>query len=293
MEKWMEKCSDKIGSKRLNELILPGTHNSGTHTLERTSEYSLDAPPFLLNSTVLGSISKGIVSNLSVCQTNSVDKQLRDGIRYIDLRVSADSKNELGHISHALRGQPFLDVFKEIVSFLSENKFEIVVLDVKRILGYEDRQSWEEKLIAYIGENKIDCLCPQDEFETTISELWRQNYRLIIVLPLNTPRSPFWPHQALHRAWANSPHSNIVIDFIETHRSRKISNTLHLCEYIVTCNLYTLMLNPMESLEKLTIVVHDAFHQSIQNGIHEKSVNIICIDFYTPEFVKLCVEANS
>lgn len=52
-------------NKRLSEMTIPGTHDSGTYTL-----------------------GDGPVDSAAKCQTQSIAEQLNNGIRYLDIRLA-------------------------------------------------------------------------------------------------------------------------------------------------------------------------------------------------------------
>ena len=110
---WMSSLPN---DKKLCELNIPGTHDSGT-------KYTT-------------ALASGIVAS---CQNYSIDKQLTKGIRYFDIRINADlivnhggvncyknvitiNKNRLT-LSHVL---------KTIEKFLEKNPTEAVIVQIKK-----------------------------------------------------------------------------------------------------------------------------------------------------------------
>ncbi|KAL7523798.1 hypothetical protein ACHAXR_001664, partial [Thalassiosira sp. AJA248-18] len=109
---WMTKLGDVAPEKKIRDLVIPGTHDSGSVTI---SNYK----PF---------------AAVGLCQNVSVNEQLRRGARYLDLRVGGKKNSTLiddTFICHGmLKGGQFPDVIDEINQFLAENPREFVIVEV-------------------------------------------------------------------------------------------------------------------------------------------------------------------
>ena len=116
---WMSLLPDSIP---LNELILPGTHNSA-------SQYA--QLPFFTR-----------------CQGGTVGEQLRAGFRYLDIRLAVDGNSDALKFMHAFAAcqtsaKPdapilYLDsVLEECYAFLAEHPSETIVFSVKQEHGSE------------------------------------------------------------------------------------------------------------------------------------------------------------
>jgi len=95
---WMSKIPD---SKRLCELSIPGTHDSGT----------------------------GVVgAGMSKCQNFNFDRQLLDGIRFFDVRLNKDL-----HIAHGptTTSQYLSDALTMFNAFLENHPREVILMSVK------------------------------------------------------------------------------------------------------------------------------------------------------------------
>ncbi len=81
--RWMSEIAATIGSRCLRQLVLPGTHDSGTSAIDSSSELSPDAPEFPLLSSLPKQLTGKIISRF---------RKLK-GLRYANnsMRVSAIS----------------------------------------------------------------------------------------------------------------------------------------------------------------------------------------------------------
>lgn len=110
---WMASVSD---DKKLCELNIPGTHDSGTkHTT---------------------ALATGVVAS---CQSDSIDKQLTKGIRYFDIRINADLIVNHGGVScyknviTINKNRLTLNyVLNTIEKFLEKNPTEAVIVQIKK-----------------------------------------------------------------------------------------------------------------------------------------------------------------
>ncbi|WP_417358225.1 phosphatidylinositol-specific phospholipase C domain-containing protein [Flavobacterium sp.] len=105
-KKWMSYLE---GRKKLTEFTIPGTHDSGTYLLD--------------------------FSGLSRCQDKSIEDQLNQGVRFLDIRLKPgiDNDNAL-YIAHGLVESGFSfagDVMPIIQRFLNSNPSETIIMCIK------------------------------------------------------------------------------------------------------------------------------------------------------------------
>lgn len=130
---WMAGLSDDVP---LGELSIPGTHDAGTQYVQ------------------LGFFSK--------CQARSIDQQLEDGFRYLDIRLAV-SGDGLG-LNHGFcecrtgaapwSGRLMLeDVLEDCYAFLAAHPTETVIFTVKQEHGDESVAEFQRILDRYIQED--------------------------------------------------------------------------------------------------------------------------------------------
>ena len=138
---WMLDLDDSL---KLNEINIPGTHDSATQFVQ--------------------------YAYFSKCQTKPILKQLQMGYRYLDIRLAVDNKNVVSGESPRLkfmhgfancktgnkRTAPLLyldSVLADCYSFLDENPSETVVFVVKKDHGDESLAEFQAILDTYISAN--------------------------------------------------------------------------------------------------------------------------------------------
>ena len=131
---WMADLSD---DKRLCELVLPGTHDSGTQFVQ--------------------------LAFFSQCQARSIGQQLEAGFRYLDIRLGEDESGELQLMHGFTRCKTGAltksslkldDVLAECCDFLDAHPTETVVFAVKQEHGALSVAAFESLLDAAVRENE-------------------------------------------------------------------------------------------------------------------------------------------
>jgi len=104
------------GSSRvtLKRLVIPGSHNSATHSIRETAAFSA----------------------IGRCQNLSIREQLLAGIRFFDLRIASGPNGRGVNIYHGrLMGAPFQEILNDISGFCKEFPTEFIVLLVAAEYG--------------------------------------------------------------------------------------------------------------------------------------------------------------
>lgn len=128
--RWMEDLAPIIGGKRLNELVIPGTHESGTYDLISTYLRPVDdafAPDS--NGIMQAGSFFGITDAWARAQERTIAEQLEDGIRSIDLRPCTEKDGTL-RTCHGLYGPKLSDMLDDIRDFALGHPKEIVFLSL-------------------------------------------------------------------------------------------------------------------------------------------------------------------
>ncbi|KAH7438546.1 hypothetical protein KP509_04G019700 [Ceratopteris richardii] len=175
---WMAQHLD-LEKTRVKDIIWPGTHDSATDKIG----LPYTTRPF------------------AQCQTQSIYRQLLQGVRVLDIRVDKD-----GFVCHGILTSYKVDVvINAVKQFLNETTSEFIILEIRTEYGHDDPPGFDIWLI----EELKDFLIKQDEsvFECTLSELLPK--RLICVWKPQTspppyPCSPLWSAEYLRDDWIDT-----------------------------------------------------------------------------------------
>lgn len=176
-EHWMGAYPE-LGRLRIDQLILPGTHDSGmdkqANGLSLPNEITQDVPCI---------------------------EQIRGGIRVLDLRVRAYPQHaqtsalhfQLFHLNSSGR-----TIKEDIVDALNgfyenpDNAKEIVILDFHEFSRFDpDEHRLLQALLAELGPRMI----PYSLHGLTLDELWREHPGRTVVIGYDQGRTPpeYWP----------------------------------------------------------------------------------------------------
>ena len=177
--------SSKIASKPLNQLIMLGSHDSGTYSFPCWPQLSSDAPsPWL-------ALAPWAAVPVSECQNLNIIGQLNAGVRFFDLRIAKD-KNSIETLCHGIFSVALSDAFSQVGAWLDAHPKEIVLLSATYIGTPGDSSHLE----ALIGTEKIANIGVEIQTMDLVSAYWALGKRCIILV--NTPRaliSSVWPNK--------------------------------------------------------------------------------------------------
>ena len=173
---WMEDLASAISDRSLQELALPGSHNSGAYSL--TSTPAPGAP------SVCWAIPS-FIGRWSVCQDRPVDEQLRAGARYLDLRTASVGEGEVQSadelvVVHGMVGVGTLEVLRQVKAFLDATSLELVVLDFQHFhrLTIAEHELLLDSIRHLFG---AEAITPPAEARAPLSELWAKRRRVVLL----------------------------------------------------------------------------------------------------------------
>jgi len=170
---WMYDHLAQLGSKKMKQLYIPGSHDAGMYT--------------------------GGFSTLGKTQELSIYGQLAAGQRYFDLRVEwNDPVFDIHH--NGINGPRLSDVLQQIADFCNEGRRELVILDFSHFSHFDDSTIYD-KFVTEVN-NKISTWMyktkPSDKrlADITLSEYISNGMALVVVVdeswPVDDPEAGFW-----------------------------------------------------------------------------------------------------
>ncbi|WP_214481846.1 phosphatidylinositol-specific phospholipase C domain-containing protein [Bacillus sp. SM2101] len=194
---WMEQVSmanPEFGERTLREVILPGTHDSGTATMDDANDPRDPGPDFwdLKNLLQNGAAQAGksIVADWSQTQGLTIEQQLNEGIRYFDLRVAPNvwqpvfddyqiQETNLRTL-HGLYGESVDEILAASKRFIENNEKEIIILDFQHF--YEMTQKSYDYLNNLLINTFGELLIPSSYgVHVPLEQLWNENKRVIVL----------------------------------------------------------------------------------------------------------------
>lgn len=213
---WMSQIpNDRI----FNQLIIPGTHNSATASIQPQSPFSLSGddplPAWIeeISNILPISIVRPIVAGWSKTQPYSIKKQLNNGIRYLDFRVCYFQSHL--YTCHALISNRLKKSLHQLQTFIHNNPSEIVIVDINHIYNVNSSDT-ETQLIQLLQNSLGDIAIPNThQLSETIGSLRASKRNVIILMnltqPINDPTAAeFAKHDIFAESNINSPWPNVT-----------------------------------------------------------------------------------
>jgi len=156
---WMKTASqhEAFRQKRLNEITLPSTHDSGTYHMENyciegaCPAEELDTVQDVIQGTspTLSELYGGFTEAWAKCQTDNVYEQLKAGVRFLDIRPAWDHRQDKFVTQHSYAAAPLDEIFTHIRDFVNENDQEIVVVGIENYYLHGKESELEDMIDEY------------------------------------------------------------------------------------------------------------------------------------------------
>ena len=292
---WMRDLPSEVKANRpLNQLVIPGSHDSFTYQLDKHLPVGPDTDKEARRLGNLFPCVKSIIYRWSRCQKMDVEDQLTKGIRYFDIRLgilpekycnrkSSDGEENLDkfRIIHALYGESISTPFDKIMDFLKAHSDEVIILDFQHTYSFTDED--HNFLVEKIQTLFKDMLCPRTEIMSnlTLDFMKKKGYRVIAIYPkmAATTRTFLWPRALCPTPWANTTKLEVLEPFLkEGLEKRDDKNAFFVSQAILTPTSKTVTSHLTSSLEKSLAKKCDAFAVKWLSG-HPSNLNIVIVDF--------------
>jgi hypothetical protein len=225
---WMGALAERIGDVPLNQLVIPGTHDSGTSSITGSApDPFLKGVPFSPDqfgkqwsgrqmNALDGLVRHAILNRMFLpwgrAQDASIGQQLVNGARYLDLRVcSGPNPDPALYICHGLYGGEMQStVLTPIEHFIQAHPKEVVILDFHHFASIGNQDSLtparNQQLAAQIATTFAGQLIPPGSLGAamTLNDIWRTPGRIIVLYSdaATTRNNPsFWPYADTSIAW--------------------------------------------------------------------------------------------
>ena len=123
LSNWMENISDEV---LVNEIVMPGAHDAGTYKMNWLGE----------------------------TQQFDIDKQLKMGVRYFDVRVNKINEGEYVIFHSIINGVDFLPILESFKDFIINNPSETLLLDFQHFSGNSQDDVYN-LITQYLYDNNL------------------------------------------------------------------------------------------------------------------------------------------
>lgn len=303
---WMSQIPD---SRILNQIIIPGTHDSGTYGIQPQSRFSLGADGPLplwieaISNVLPISIVRPIVAAWAKTQPYTIMHQLNNGIRYLDFRVCFFQSHF--YLCHALIGDRLQKALQQINRFAQQHPSEIIFLDINHIDNV-DTGDQETRLLQLLQQYLGNVAVPNSYHTTDTMGSIRQSNRTVIIF-MNTNQAVtdpaienfsahfLWNESTIDSPWPNattvsSLKSTLDAEMALRDKIYSSADNFFVLQVIQTENANEIIngiLNPSRyphTLEQFELPVNQSLDNWMNNYIAQygpQPVNIVIQDWFT------------
>ncbi|KAM3965721.1 PI-PLC X domain-containing protein 3 [Aphomia sociella] len=213
LENWMRDLPAQLKDVPLIYLAIPGSHDSMTYGITRSSTLAPDAEPILHR---LYPLFRGTILRWTITQAIDTQQQLLIGIRYFDLRLATKNDTDNFYFTHGVYADEISVPLQQIKDFIDSHPEEVVILDLQHFYGFmpEDHQRLMRYLLNLFGAKLIP---RQIDLQTiTLNSLSRLRQQVVIVYrhQLVNAISDFWQPQMLPSPWPQQDRTSGLINFL-------------------------------------------------------------------------------
>lgn len=290
--RWMEAAGDSVANVPLNQIRLPGSHDSGTSSITSDSPWEPDAEPW--------HVSKTIVAAWSKTQSRPIDQQLLDGIRYFDLRVAPAASGNGFAFVHALEGDPVTPALQAVRAFVETHNKEIVILDFNKFYSSTafDHTALVKQIIDTLGPVLIP---PSANVTVKPLQLWKGPGRVVVAYAddAEVAKRPaqLWPRQqaatsAISSPWPNTNDPEVLKTKLDEYLGSRAMWKFFVLQSILTPAAAQIAW-PTYSLKRWATEVTNPEVSKWIPAWNKKQPNIIMSDFYEEsDIVGKIIESN-
>lgn len=216
--RWMENLPNEKQLCPLKDLVIPGSHDSGTFYLDQEMEIGPDESSTIqMLGSVFGKVAKSVIHSWSVTQSMTIYEQLLSGIRYLDLRVAYRAEDKHIRVLHGLYGWTIDQVLEEVNRFVAKYPKEIVILDFNHFYNMNPaaHERLADTLLASFSE--IFRAPGEDGPNVTLQEMWGNEEKIIILYhdyAVVDAYPCFWPPHLICSPWPNTADRKLLMEFL-------------------------------------------------------------------------------
>lgn len=223
----------------------------------------------------------------SVTQTGNITMQLNAGIRYLDIRALWNRDRWVIH--HALEGDNITQVFNEIKTFMDNNIYEVLWIDVCHTEfsapGYNNSE-----LLTLITSIVGDYAITNNTilYKKTFKEYWKENKRIILTFDVKEDAYKnnkfFFKDDILDGRFANTAYVNNMIEHNNYQLNNRTNNKMLQIFFTITPSIETVLCSMLPgrplSLLEFSILANQEIKKWIDKNIGIINGTIITVDNY-------------
>lgn len=222
LENWMQNLSKKLKQIPIINLAIPGSHDSMTYGV--SNKDSGPAPDAEKEIIPIYHVLPCIVRKWARTQEITVFQQLKNGIRFLDLRVAKREYHGNYYFVHGLYCDKVQRPFQELRQFLIDHPCEFVILDCQHFYNFEsaDHDAFSKILIEFFGKS-IYKKRNGSLLNCTLDTALSYGKQVLIIYRENSPLPGiFWSSEDFPTPWPNKVLISELKDFLNQVLKKRI-----------------------------------------------------------------------
>jgi hypothetical protein len=288
MATWMLNIQNVLLNKHINEIILPGSHDSAAYHVDFGPEFkSSNKWMNLLSSSWLRKFPciQAIIRNWTITQNMNLYQQLCSGIRVLDLRIS--------YLTHTFINDTLENGLQQIYDFVKAYPSEIILL--KFTHDYQHREKItpdvKKKLFDQIQQKLSESIyMPRKKHLPKYKELLYKKKNILIFYD----HIQAWSISLLQLEWLNQStvieFNNNLLNYLQKHTSssKGFFYTITPSSDTVYKGIFCRGPSSLQDINQLILNKFDILWPEISVSPNK----IIMFDFPSTEIIQTLIESN-
>lgn len=314
---WMQNLPDSIKQRPLNQLTLPGTHDSASYQLDVNASIPMEKTMglnFFFQGQMLDDwLIRRFLEELTLTQSLNILEQLEQGIRAFDFRILYNDQVQEFFMSHSFSTVPVSLVLSQIRDFLLQHSHEIIVIQMNNDQEHVQKTSPKNnEAVSMVRAVLGDLLIPVRQQNAlnatfTLQSLISSQKRVLFSFlgELSETYDNIWPGSAILNYWPNKAEPQRSLQNIETYLPTLQNSTgdfLNLIFFTVTPNQDSVLENLLYSAVNCQFIGALFDLGRSMNNISSKlmnsagaalgNLNIVSVDVPSDDYVRQIVHLN-
>ncbi|GLG95159.1 PI-PLC X domain-containing protein 3 [Gryllus bimaculatus] len=292
-ENWMAQLPNSLREVPVINLAIPGSHDSGSCTISRSSAVSPDTSPVVKQlCKIFGAVVKRLVYNWVVTQHSSITEQLSGGIRYLDLRIATKQHSKNLYFVHGLYGDEISNILKDVREYLDTHVKEIVILDFQHFYSFRENDHSNMLGIIHNTFGRKLCPCFDNLYHVTLNWMFAHGYQVIVVYRSRAAAymQTCWPSSAWPTPWPNTTDVDEMFKFLTQKLASRPPNAGYVTQCVLTPDGPLILLHPFSTLEqRCASICNTASIPWLEKQIPgPEGINVVIFDFFDMAKIPFC-----
>lgn len=292
-ERWMGDLPDCLKRLPITHLAIPGTHDSMSCGISRSSGISPDSTTVVKAlGKVFGPVIRPIVFKWCVTQHGTAKGQLLSGIRYFDLRIAVHKPTGKFQFVHGMYAEEIMRPFLDIKNFLLTHEQEVVVLDIQHFYDFAPQNY--KQLQTFLHNHFGSMMCPLpdsgDVSKITLNWMIKHGYQVILIYRNAAGHGDpkLWPSKYWPTPWPQTTSVQSMISFLKKGLARRPSNAGYVTQCVLTPNTWFVVQHPLSNLlNRCAAPCNYAIISWLeQQKPGQRGVNVVITDYFDFDLAK-------